>query len=520
MRLLNANNVPVTGVRTAQPRMALYEVRGRYFALDVNSLAVIQLDRREQFEGLVAAKHAPYIGACYRPNVKGLAPRAKGVSLVLHTTQTCNLQCSYCFIEHEYVDGLLDTRKGRMSFDVAKRAIDQLLDFSLGNAPHLGFFGGEPTLNWDLIVEATEYMQAKCREAGHERPGQLSITTNGTRLNPERVRWLTEKGFSLIVSIDGTKASQDRNRPHAMPPFLAGKKAPQGSYDEVLAALRMIREVEPKLSRRITLRGTFPWYGRPVRLVEDLRAMTELVDEGLGNWASLEPAILTESCAVGSQTDQVRFAPERVFDLTEEYLEKADFIVQRLLSGKPAYHHQILKFVERMLYSNHAWSECGAGVGYMSVDAQGAIYACHRQQHSYIGHLDTGIDETLRAKWVDNSNEHRSECRACNLVYVCGGGCREESIGHFVSHEGMAPDEAITHSYLTMCNFKELWIRAALWVMSEVPRHILQQYVWNPNSKRLDLVQQEAERRARQFRIGGGASNEIVRKACVGCDAC
>lgn len=517
MRLLNDNNIPVVGVQAADPRMALYNVRGRYFAVDTNSLSVVQLDRPEQFDGLAAAKHAPYIGACYRPKIKPMGPRPKALSLVLHTTQTCNLECSYCFIDHEYVDGLLDTRKGRMTIDVARRAIDELLDWT--HAPHLGFFGGEPTLNWDLIVEATEHMAARCREHGHAKPGQLSITTNGTRLTPERAKWLAEKGFSLIVSIDGTKASQDRNRPHAMPPWLASTQERKGSYEEVLSALRMVRDVAPALSRRITLRGTFPWYGRPVRLVEDLRAMTALVDEGLGHWASLEPAILTESCAVGSQTDQVRFAPERVFDLAEEYLEKADFIVERMLAGKPAYHHQILKFVERMLYSNHAWSECGAGVGYMSVDAQGAIYACHRQQHSFIGHLDTGVDEALRAKWTDNSNEDREECRACNLTYVCGGGCREESVGHFVSNEGMSPDEAIRHSYLVMCNFKELWMRAALWVMSEVPKHILKQFVWNPQAKRLDQIKQEAERRRKQFQIGG-PSNEIVRKACAGCDAC
>lgn len=521
MRLLNVNMTPLVKVRRTDPRVSLYEVRGRHFAYDVNSMAVVQLDHPDQLGEITARQHAPFINACYNPNVPAPQRREKALSLVLHTTQTCNLNCGYCFLEHEYVDGLLDTRKGRMGFEVAKRAIDELLDWS--QAPHLGFFGGEPTLNWDLMVQATEYFIGQCRERGFE-PGALSVTTNATRLDADRIRWLADRGFSMIVSLDGTKASQDANRPQAMPPIMAvqGHK-PKGTYDLVLEKLRLIREVAPALSRRVTLRGTFPWHGRAVRLVDDLHALTELVDEGLASWASLEPAILTESCAVGSDSDLIRFQPERVFELTEEYLEKADYVVSRFREGKRAYHHQIVKFVERMLWGLHAWTECGAGVGYMSVDAQGAIYACHRQQHSYIGNLDEGVNEILREKWVDNRTVDRPGCSVCNLQFVCGGGCREESIGHFVSHEGMTPAEAIRQSYTTMCNFKDLWFRCALWVMSEVPRNILVHAVPNPRAKLLGEIQEE-HRRRQMLHITAPPSNRlpqgVVRRKCVGCDAC
>ena len=516
MRLLNASVTPLVGVRPiTDPRMGLYEVRGRYFAYDVNSMAVVQLDHREQIKELQATRHAPYVNACYKSSIPGPNKFTKPVSIVLHTTQTCNLNCSYCFLEHEYIDGLLDTRKGRMTFAVAKKAIDELL--TTEHHPQVGFFGGEPTLNWDLMVKVTEYLKDRASVMG-KQPG-FSVTTNGTTLTEERIRFLADNHYGMIISIDGTRESHDTNRPHALPPIAAakGKKA-KGSYDKVMETLRLIKSVAPQLSKRITLRGTFPWSGRKSSLLEDTRALNDLVDQGLAGWCSIEPAILTEkNCAVGS-TGQLTFTPEKVFEMYEEYLEVADWMVERLKAGKPARFHQISKFVERTLHGIHAWSECGAGVGYMSVDAAGAVYACHRQQHSYIGNLyDGGVNEDLRGKWLDNRTVARPHCQACNLQYVCGGGCREESIGYHVSHNGMTPEQAIFQNYQVMCNFKECWFAAALWVMSEVDRRILAKAIKNPMQNQLNAIHQEHQRRE-GFRISG-PTNRVV-KTCETCDVC
>ena len=38
----------------------------------------------------------------------------------------------------------------------------------------------------------------------------------------------------------------------------------------------------------------------------------------------------------------------------------------------------------------------------MAVDPSGKLYGCHRESKSLIGHLDTGVDEELRAKWKDS----------------------------------------------------------------------------------------------------------------------
>jgi uncharacterized protein len=324
----------------------------------------------------------------------------------------------------------------------------------------------------------------------------------------------------MIISIDGDKDTHDSNRPHALPPIASSKgvKA-KGSYDKIMDTLHLIREVAPELSKRITLRGTFPWKNRRKRLIEDTLHLNGLVDQGLANHCSIEPAILTEKgCSVGPEGG-VAFEESNVYDLYEEYLEVADWMVQRYTEGKPARFHQIGMFVQRLFHGIHAWTECGAGTGYVSMDAQGAVYACHRQQHSFIGSVQSGVDPALQAKWKDNRTVARPHCRACSLQYVCGGGCREESIGYHVSHHGMSPDEAIFQNYRVMCNFKDCWFAAALWVLSEVPRGALKSIISNPQKRRLDALHAEHARR-NGFQIAG-PTNRIPAaavKTCADCD--
>lgn len=493
MRLLNANTLPLVDVQVASPRLVMRNIRGRLFAFDPQTLAVVQLDREDQFEKLKGGTYQPQIGGAYKPAIPDPVQRNGGklASVVLNVTQTCNLNCTYCFLTHEYTDGLLDFNKGKMAFATAKRAIDELFDWSNPRKENqLGFFGGEPTLNWDCMVQAATYFREKCALHGMKRGG-LAVTTNGTLLDRERIQWLDQMGFGMIVSFDGTPESQNKNRPFMAPILAKGSEPPRGSHDRVMETLELIRKEAPRLSRRITLRGTFPWSGRARPLIDDLKRLNDLVDAGYAGGTSLEPAILSESCAQGSETDLIRFQPERVFELYDEYMAIADWMIERYRAGQPAAMHQMRVFVQRLLYANHAWSECGAGANYGSVDAKGTVFGCHREQHSYLGTLEGGLDPAHRDKWVDNTTRERPHCRECDLQFTCGGGCREEAIGQYVTEHGLLPQDAIKLSYTTMCNFKYIWQDCALWIMSEVPTSQLVAAIPNPNGEKLTYIKKE-----------------------------
>ncbi len=89
-------------------------------------------------------------------------------------THDCNLGCSYCYAGRKF-------RKS-MSREVRDQALDLAFgDVAAGTKMSLCYFGGEPTLEWDLLVETA----AKARQLAEERGVLLvqSVTTNGTTRN-------------------------------------------------------------------------------------------------------------------------------------------------------------------------------------------------------------------------------------------------------------------------------------------------------------------------------------------------
>jgi len=73
---------------------------------------------------------------------------------------------------------------------------------------YLNFYGGEPLLASDLIKEAVSFLKQKNRDFG--KKSHYSITTNGTLLTEEIIRFLNENKFSVELSFDGL--AQDLHR--------------------------------------------------------------------------------------------------------------------------------------------------------------------------------------------------------------------------------------------------------------------------------------------------------------------
>lgn len=119
-------------------------------------------------------------------------------------THNCNLNCIYCYQEHDL---------GKvMSFDVAKKCIDWIFN----NIPEdmcgveIGFIGGEPMLEFDLIKNIIEYTIEK----NPNEPYIFYATTNGTVLTDEMKRWLIQHKeiFVLGLSLDGLPDTHNHNR--------------------------------------------------------------------------------------------------------------------------------------------------------------------------------------------------------------------------------------------------------------------------------------------------------------------
>lgn len=119
-------------------------------------------------------------------------------------THNCNLDCIYCYQEHD--------TNNRMTIDTAKKCIDWIFE----NVPddmsgvEIGFIGGEPMLEFELIKSIIEYTQEKKTSEEYI----FYATTNGTVLNDDMKAWLVENKdiFVLGLSLDGAPETHNHNR--------------------------------------------------------------------------------------------------------------------------------------------------------------------------------------------------------------------------------------------------------------------------------------------------------------------
>lgn len=127
--------------------------------------------------------------------------------MTLQVTQNCNLRCKYCVYSGSYSNRVHSNK--RMSFETAKSAIDFLYAHSsMTTSIGIGFYGGEPLLEFDLLKKCVEY--AKMKFIGKDL--SFTLTTNATLLTEEIMKFFVKNNFFVTISFDGPQVIQDKNR--------------------------------------------------------------------------------------------------------------------------------------------------------------------------------------------------------------------------------------------------------------------------------------------------------------------
>lgn len=124
----------------------------------------------------------------------------RALSLLVLVTRECPLACVSCAMHRG---------PGAISREDLRRGTDLLLREE-GDL-ELQYFGGEPLLEYALVLEAAREAAALARERGR-RLTQV-VTTSLVPLTPERARELAGLGVEFLVSLDGDLPVQSRQRP-------------------------------------------------------------------------------------------------------------------------------------------------------------------------------------------------------------------------------------------------------------------------------------------------------------------
>jgi uncharacterized protein len=307
-------------------------------------------------------------------------------ALCLHIAHNCNLRCAYCFAG----EGDYKSKKALMSLDVGMRAIDFLIKHSGGRRNlEVDFFGGEPTLNFEVVKGIVAYARGREAEAG--KRFRFTLTTNGLLLDDEKIDYINAHMDNVVLSLDGRKNVHDRMRK---------RRDGRGCYDAALANAQKL--VARRGQERYYIRGTY------TRENMDFGAdVLHLADLGFTQ-VSVEPVVAPADAPLSIR-------PEDVPALCAEY--------ERLVIEMAARGFDF-NFFHFML-------------------DEGDLYPCHQfvgDEDFCLGSLDKGV---TNAKWQEQFNKcnihTKPECEACFAKYFCSGGCAANAF--HLNKDIMKPDE-------------------------------------------------------------------------------
>jgi uncharacterized protein len=322
-------------------------------------------------------------------------------TLVLEVAQDCNLRCTYCYAD----GGTYGAVPCLLAPETARRAVRYLLDNS-GDRDHvtLIFFGGEPLLNMQAVRTATCEAISYGRKMG--KKVHFSLTTNGTLLDPEIVAFLHANHVSVAVSMDGPRDIHDHNRPD---------ESGNGSYSEIVSRLApLIEDASVPVAARVTL-APDQWH----RVVEVFDHLTGLGfhEVGIAPVSPVSKALLPTA--------------EQDAALLEGFGQLAGRFVAHARKGFVMPFSNVLDLLGRIHLGQTKSLSCGAGFGYMAVDAKGGFFPCHRltgEADFCTGSLETGINKDRINSCLGSLNEGREEsCSKCWARTLCAGGCHYEN---------------------------------------------------------------------------------------------
>lgn len=240
-----------------------------------------------------------------------------------------------------------------MSLEVGKQALDFLVANS-GNRRNLevDFFGGEPTMNFDVVKELVRY--GRSLEGPHNKNFRFTLTTNGVLLDDDIMEFANREMANVVLSIDGRKEVNDYMRP---------TRNGKGSYDLIVPKFRKFAELRNQTNYYV--RGTFTHHN--LDFSEDVLHLADLGFKQI----SVEPV-------VAPPEEPYAIREEDLPKLLEEYDKLAKEMIKREKEGRGFnFFHFMIDLTQGPCVAKRL-SGCGSGTEYLAVTPWGDLYPCHQ----------------------------------------------------------------------------------------------------------------------------------------------
>lgn len=381
---------------------------------------------------------------------------AKNITFIV--TKDCQLACKYCYLVGK-------NEKERMSFNIAKQAIDYILSRENEFAEESvvwDFIGGEPFLEIELIGNICDYIKTELYRLRHHwfNSYRFSFSTNGINYDNTKVQEFIYRNLthlSVGITIDGTKRKHDLNR-------IWKKKSIEepdlGSYDYVVRNIPLWLSQFPNGATKVTISS----------------ADIPYIKESVLHLFSLGIHEVNINCVfenVWNESDDELFE-NQLIDLADAIIDNGLYENNRC----SFFSEDIGKPLDQNI-ENQNW--CGAGK-MLSVDAAGNFYPCTRfaayslrsKKPIIIGNVNEGIDKNKLRPFLtlDRCTQSRQECIDCEVASGCAW-CQGENYD-------AAESPTIYQRATAICKMHKARVRA-------------NNYYWNKLYRKLELENRREE---------------------------
>lgn len=382
---------------------------------------------------------------------------AKSVTFIV--TKDCQLACKYCYLVGK-------NSKERMSFEIAKQAIDYILSHEeemREESVVWDFIGGEPFLEIDLIDQICDYLKTEMFRINHHwfNSYRFNFSTNGINYDSEKVQRFIAKNYehlSIGITIDGTRQKHDLNRIWKTAEMERGimpkPEEERGSYDDVVRNIPLWLEQFPNAGTKVTISS----------------ADIPYIKESVLHLYSLGIHEVNINCVFEEVWNE---GDDKLYE--QQLMELADAIIDGGYYKDYAcsfFSEHIGKPLDRKL-ENQNW--CGAG-RMLAIDAHGIFYPCTRfakyslrdKQAWTIGNIREGIDQNKLRPFLtlNRCMQSTQECIDCEVAGGCAW-CQGENYD--------AADTATIYQRATaICKMHKARVRA-------------NNYYWNRLYRKLEL---------------------------------
>lgn len=322
-------------------------------------------------------------------------------------TSACNLACKYCFIENCTFNNKIEINMKKETACNAIRKYTEYLQKEEIEDASIIFYGGEPIVNWNIIVDVIEY--AKMIKS----PVKFSIVTNATLLSDEKIKYLAENNVEVGISIDGPKNLNDKNRIY--------RSSSKSVYDEVI-------EKFPKLEINNCK------FGLSITVSQDFLRQQDEVLEWLKklNVKSIFYNLYHYTCYED--------------DWKEYYEEASKFLIKsyEYLTKNNIYDGRLIRKIDSFFNNEFKFSDCGAiGGNQLAVKPNGDVCICHgylKTDKYVIGNINKhSIGDLMSSNeinfWKKRCTLNNDECLNCDSIFICGGGCAIQAEALFGSRD-------------------------------------------------------------------------------------